>query len=270
MVYDIVVVNNVSDTHVGFSENAFDFLGSIKNFRVIKLNELSPSASFSSATGFTLSGGVTITGGKAVFDGSTNNSLSFTSSISDGAKVRVAGAVSGLTTGTINVSFVGANSAAITITSGKFDQFVTLTGAATAIEINTTDGFDGDIDSASFTVSTDGTEVGTPLKTFERNWKLKSGEQLLPQNAGLVRFGVPATISASNTLEIEPLANAAKGDYIKVARTNGAEPIIKLSAADITAGRLIKYGVQTDTELTIDSDKAVILEHNGIDLEVKL
>ena len=118
--------------------------------------------------------------------------------------------------------------------------------------------------------SADGTEVGSPLKSFEKHWKLKSGEQYLTKNAGVLRFGSSAVIDANNTLEIEPLANGSKGDYIKVTRTNNAEPTIKLSAADIAAGRLIKFGVQTDTELTIDSDKAVILEHNGKDIEVKI
>jgi hypothetical protein len=248
----------------------------IKNFRVIKLNELSPSASFDSATGFALSSGVTITGGQAVFDGGAGaKSLLFNlPSLSVGKRYRIAYSITGYVAGSLQFQIFdgGTQDGQLRSANGAYSEVIEVVTAGTSLNIGlyTNTGFNGNVEYFSVTEVTDGAEVGSPLKTFERHWKLKSGEQLLPQNAGIVRFGVPATISASNTLEIEPLANAAKGDYIKVARTNGAEPVIKLSAADITAGRLIKYGAQTDTELTIDSDKAVILEHNGIDLEVKL
>jgi hypothetical protein len=272
--YDAVAVYTGGDTLLQLQKSS-DFVGDISNVRVIKLNELSPSASFSSATGFTLSGGVTITGGQAVFgSGAGLKFVRFNANIVTGEKYRINYKVSNRTVGRIRAQFDGDTSGlpqAWQTSDGAYD--VTLTSLVTGLNnfrLLTDDGWDGNVEYFSVTKVTDGTEVGTPLKTFERHWKLKSGEQLLPQNAGIVRFGVPATIDASNTLEIEPLANASKGDYIKVARTNNAEPIIKLSAADIAAGRLIKFGVLSDTELTIDSDKAVILEHNGQDLEVKL
>lgn len=271
-VVDSVVVHDSVGTGVdGFTSTTANTTATIKNFRVIKLNELSPSASFNSASGFTLAGGVTITGGQAVFGAGTGvKKVEFSKVVSVGKKVRVVYKVNGTTTGTFRFEASGSQGGTYRSSDGVYDQVITLIGTTTGFNVITTDGWDGNVEYFSVTEVTDGTENGSPVKTFDKSWQLTSGEQFLPSSAGLVKFGDNLVIDSNNTLEIEPLSNGSRGDTIKLARKEGFTPIVKLSAADITAGKLIRSGVLTDAELTLDTNKVATLIHNGTDLEVKV
>ena len=205
---------------------------------------------------------------QAVFDGSASNSISFTEALKSGYKVRIAGSVTDVTTGTINVSFTGANSAAITISGGKFDQQVTLTADATAIEINTADGFDGNLKTASYTLNTDGTPNGAITKGFEKHWKPKSGNDLLPQYAGTVKFGKPSILSAG-TYEIESMANTGEGSSLVLSRSGTDEPEVALSADDIALGYEITHNyLGEDTSVILNTNDTYRLTKVGNKLQL--
>lgn len=269
---DVVFVAGKDFDKVEFGEGGFDYLGSIKNLRVIKMNELSPSADFSSSTGFATDGGVTIdtVNKQAVFgSGAGTKYVSFVLPSSlKGKDIRIAFKVNGATQGTYRIN---SNSLVFkSYTNETNDDFeVTYVNATgNTLFFTTVDGWDGNVEYLSVTEVTDGAENGAIVKGFEKHWKPKSGEDLLPQYAGTVKFGKPSILTAG-TYEIEPMANAGEGSSLLLSRSGTDEPEVTLSAGDIALGYQITHpNTQPDTSVILNTNDVYRLVKRGFNLEL--
>ncbi|WP_462150861.1 phage tail-collar fiber domain-containing protein [Pseudoalteromonas xiamenensis] len=176
--YDEIAVLNNNCIGAGLYSLPSDmFNGKVKNFRVIKLNELSPSASFSSSTGFTLVGGVTITGGQAVFGSEAGTkAVRSSTTIPAGTKIRVAYKFNNRTKGSIRAySLYGSNGESINAldasSNGTIEVFsYALLNNSVGIGLITTDGWDGNVEYFSVTEVTDGEVIGEPEIVYENHW----------------------------------------------------------------------------------------------------
>ncbi|ATN93409.1 hypothetical protein [Pseudoalteromonas phage J2-1_QLiu-2017] len=157
--------------------------GTIKNFKVIKMEELNPDPTFSSGTGLTALGNAAIIGGKAVFDGSTgtNTIRPLTEGqggtfkvIPAGNTVRLALNVSTLTAGSIRVysrKIDGQTESISTITSsGIVDIEHTLLNDSSSIGFFTQDSAVAEVEWFSITEVTDGILNGTPTTSYEKSY----------------------------------------------------------------------------------------------------
>ncbi|WMN59270.1 phage tail protein [Pseudoalteromonas xiamenensis] len=225
-VKDEIAVINGTPTNTNLYSS--DFVGSIKNFRVIKLNELSPSASFSSATGFTLSGGVTISGGQAIFgSGAGTKSVKFkNATIVSGKTYRVVYKTNGTSTGSFRVSFSGVLDLTERNSDGIYDETVILPSTPLDANVYTSNGWDGNVEYFSVTEVTDGTEVGNPTHTFENYW----AKQLDGNDVGKQED----LIEGSST-SLVPSVKAVRDEIDKV----------KLQ----TSGNLLEHGVGTQLSM---------------------
>lgn len=270
---DIIYVPSVDRSFTGFIEVSGDYIGTLSNWRLIELDELSPSANFTSATGFVLSN-VTVTGGQAVFSSAVASSIRNQQNLAVGDMVRVSGSFSGRTAGSLNIfSWSGSNATtlatvATTGATGTFDITAPLTEVSIGVGAQSSDWI-GNIDQMSITRVTDGTEVGTIPKNLDNQWTNLTGNNFLPKTAGDLRLGENYYIGATSTLAIEPLSNKVKGEKMLIAREGTFQPVITLSAGDITAGkRLVVNGTEVTT-FTIDDDVVTGFYYNGDNVEVK-
>ncbi|MFC0119037.1 phage tail protein [Pseudoalteromonas xiamenensis] len=181
-----------------------DFAGSIKNLKVIKLKELSPSASFSSATGFALSGGVTITGGQAVFgSGGGSKYVAVLGIFKAGVKYRVVYKTNSTTKGTyyLRTGTPATLYGDIRSADGTFDAEITLAIDSSNLLIYTADGWDGNVEYFSVTEVTDGEIIGEPEIAYENHW----AKQLDSKD-----IGTKSDIDTGTSTKIVPHVKAIK------------------------------------------------------------
>lgn len=265
---NIVVVTSVINTQFNA---VFVGTGNISNWRVIEMDELSPSADFTNPTDFNTSGGVTISGGQAVFgSGTGTKQLWFDYATEANATYRVSYTTTGTTTGRFRTQFNTADGAqGYQTADGSFDVMLTSTQTQTGFYITTDNGWNGNVTSWSVTLVTDGTETGTILKDRRNYWTDVSLDNSEPRSAGVLSFGNNYYIDEANTLEIQSLSGVPRGKTLTVSREGTVEPVITLSATDITAGKRLIVGGSPVTTITIDDDVETSFYYNGTNVEVK-
>ena len=270
----IVVHSNVGTSFEGFTCLATT-TGTVKNFRAIKLNELSPSADFSGSSGFNLVGGVTIdtVNKQAVFAGIVGNAaVQIPYPVKSGIKYRLVGRTTGTTIGSWRPMFLSVSTGTPPpfITQDiEFDEILTALQDGSGFQIFSNDGWDGKVEYFSVTEVTDGTENGTIGKNFDRYWQLTNGEQSIQKSVGTLEFNDIPQVLTGTSYKIAPLSTANLRDRIVVSRAGELEPVIELDADDIADGRRITHpNSQPDTDITLDSNDKITLEFNGQDLEV--
>ena len=269
----MVVLSSIGAGLDGISSRSAGTTGTINNFRVIKLVELSPSADFSSGTGFTLAGGVTISGGQAVFgSGAGSKQVGFSSTAKLNTAYRVKYTVTGGTTGRFRAMFSTADGAqAWQTANGTYDVEITTTQASSAFSIATDNGWDGNITEWSVTEVTDATTNGSPLNNFENYWLVQNSDKLSPSSAGVLSLGRSYLLDTANTYLLPRALGAVKGDRLIITRINNLEPTVSLDSADIAAGvsLLINNTASPSNNIIIDDDVMTSIFFNGTDYEVR-
>ncbi|WP_462171143.1 pyocin knob domain-containing protein [Pseudoalteromonas xiamenensis] len=205
LVDKVVVLDSVGTLNkLGVVARGTPTNATIKNFRVIKLNELSPSASFSSATGFALSGGVTIAGGQAVFgsDAGVKNAGFNVNDLSVGKTYRIAIKVNSATTGTLiarQMGSGGTQGAAIpNNVHTEYNLTITVVNSIT-IAAYTANGWDGNVEYFSVTEVTDGEVIGESEIVYENHW----AKQLDSKD-----IGTKSDIDVGTSTQLVPSAKA--------------------------------------------------------------
>lgn len=158
--------------------------------------------------------------------------------------------------------------------SGIYDNSATMTSSENSLSIQKSSDFSGYIKNMTIikgdTSANDGTINGSPSTNFDRNWQQSDGNQQIKKTAGTIKLNdTKLVLDSSNTYTIQSLSNASYGDEIVVVRSSDNEPTLVLDSADIADGKLIQYGFQTDTELTLDTNDTYTLFFNGVNLQVR-
>lgn len=88
-------------------------------------------------------------------------------------------------------------------------------------------------------------------------------------SSGNLTFGNKYYLGSDETFTLSDVSKLNKGDALIVTRESDFKPTVSLSSENISSGILIRSGVSSSTQLTIDDNAMVTLIYNGKDLEVR-